>query len=96
MSSSGQVVWQEMLNDVRQSRDRNYFQLLEVTQEAVERNPDVLKLAYRKQCKRWHPDRNRVSEDATLRATNMFWRIKQAYDTLSNSAARQAHARALA
>jgi len=83
--------WREELVVVQGSKRRNYLDLLGVTEESVCKHPGVVKLAYRKQCKIWHPDRNRGNPEAVARAENTFWRMREAYETLSHKRKRVAY-----
>lgn len=53
-----------------------YFNILEVTPSAT---PEEIKKAYKKQALKWHPDKNKSSEESQTR----FKEITEAYEVLS-------------
>eukprot|EP00484_Ammonia_sp_Unknown_P021216 CAMPEP_0197038830 /NCGR_PEP_ID=MMETSP1384-20130603/15715_1 /TAXON_ID=29189 /ORGANISM="Ammonia sp." /LENGTH=666 /DNA_ID=CAMNT_0042469325 /DNA_START=141 /DNA_END=2141 /DNA_ORIENTATION=- len=59
-------------------RRRCLYEILEVARSA---NQDELKLAYKKQARQWHPDRNLNNEEE---ATQRFKEINEAYEILSD------------
>ncbi|WP_149093733.1 J domain-containing protein [Paenibacillus terrae] len=62
----------------------NYYELLGVSRDASETE---IKQAYRKLAKKYHPDTNQGSEEATRK----FKLIHEAYNTLRDEALRQAY-----
>ena len=50
----------------------------------------MLKLAYKRQCMKWHPDRQR-DRDGREKAKNVFWRVQSANKVLSDPLARTAY-----
>lgn len=61
---------------------KDYYKILEVPKSAT--GPDI-KRAYRKAALRWHPDKNRGSEEETKAAEAMFKDVNEAYGILSDS-----------
>ena len=57
------------LLEAEQSRDANNYEILQVDMTATEKQ---LKVAYRKACLKWHPDKHNSGEDAQHRANCMF------------------------
>ena len=53
----------------------------------------VIRRAYHKMAKLWHPDRNHHNEDDRVRATNVFQRVSGAYTVLSDAGQRRAYDR---
>ena len=56
---------------------RNYYEILEISETAT---PEEIKKAYRKLALKWHPDKNRGSEEAEEK----FKEIGKAYFVLSD------------
>lgn len=59
----------------------DFYELLEISPNA---NQEEIKLAYRKQCTRWHPDKN-----PNIDTTNRMQDINQAYLILKDEEARE-------
>jgi DnaJ-class molecular chaperone len=59
----------------------DYYQILGIQKNSADSD---IKKAYRKLALKWHPDKN---EDK-LRATEMFKKIAEAYEVLSNKSKR--------
>jgi len=80
----GKKEWHAKRGEVRRANKRSHFEWLELTSDSVAQRPGSLKLAYRKQCLTWHPDRNLGNAEATERAKNMFCIMQEAYSVLSD------------
>jgi DnaJ-class molecular chaperone len=63
------------------NNQEDFYNILEINKSASQ---DDIKKAYRKLALKWHPDKNKSSE-----ATDMFKKINEAYDTLSDPEKRQ-------
>ena len=61
----------------------NYYEILGVSKNASQ---DDIKKAYKEQAKKWHPDVNKSPI-----ASDMFKKVKEAYDVLSNSITKDAY-----
>eukprot|EP00658_Telonema_sp_P-2_P082250 TRINITY_DN864_c0_g1_i2.p1 TRINITY_DN864_c0_g1~~TRINITY_DN864_c0_g1_i2.p1 ORF type:complete len:145 (+),score=39.59 TRINITY_DN864_c0_g1_i2:168-602(+) len=60
----------------------SHFYWLGLPEEAIE--ADEIKKAYKKQCMKWHPDKNQKSLEDQARAANMFQRVSEAYEIISD------------
>lgn len=65
----------------------NYYEILGVSRSA---DPNDIKMAYRKLALKWHPDKNLNSSDD---AAQMFKRVSEAYEVLSDPSKRQQYDR---
>merc|ERR1712037_544973 len=70
------------------ARDANNYEILHVEMTASEKQ---LKVAYRKACLKWHPDKHNNGEDAQYRANCMFKRITAAYEVIKDPFKRILH-----
>ena len=67
-TDTDEKIKQELLA-AEKARDANNYEILHVEMTASEKQ---LKVAYRKACLKWHPDKHNNGEDAQYRANCMF------------------------
>lgn len=65
----------------------SYYEILGVSRSA---SPDDIKKAYRRLALKWHPDKN---PNNTEKAAEMFQKVSEAYDVLSDPSKRQHYER---
>ena len=75
--------WLPYVEQARQraARAKDHYHVLNVPADATLGD---IKKSYRKLCLRWHPDKHRGSADREAQAANMFRRLNEAYETLTD------------
>jgi DNA-binding response OmpR family regulator len=83
----------EMADRLEQSKGQTYFELLEVSENAP---PKQVRVAFLELAKKFHPDRMSAADEPTRKlADDLFARMSEAHDTLSDSEQRKAYVQAL-
>jgi len=79
--------WKQCAWEATQLDNANHYEVLCLGSE-VRVEFSTIKKAFHKLSKRWHPDRHRGTEDASIRAKAIFQRMNEAYQTLSDESKR--------
>eukprot|EP00854_Cymbomonas_tetramitiformis_P006208 gene6208-7440_t len=75
-------LWYSRAAQAQREGQSSHYELLDIDTGA---SPDEIKKAFREQCKKWHPDRQKnAAPDDQHRATTHFKRINEAYQTLGD------------
>lgn len=69
---------------------KDYYEILEVP-NGKESSEAELRIAYKKACLKWHPDKNSQSEGQRVKAEKMFKEVNEAIYVLSDKEKRQAY-----